>query len=52
VILVHCQECWLVPDVGDVLIVEVVEAFNESGWSSERGHESCLVMRDEANSWN
>ena len=42
------EESGLVADVGDLLIVEVVESVDEGCWSSKVGDESCLVVRYEA----
>jgi hypothetical protein len=42
------QEGWFVSDVGDVLVVEIVEAVDEGGWSAKLSDEWGLGMRDEA----
>ena len=48
VVLEDGEESGLVADVGDLLIVEVVESVDEGCWSSKVGDESCLVVRYEA----
>jgi hypothetical protein len=47
-VLEYSQESWLVSNVGDVLIMEEVESFNERSWASERCNQSGLIVRNEA----
>lgn len=42
------EEGGLVSDVGDLIVVEIVEALDEGCWSSEHCDECRLIMRDEA----
>lgn len=37
-----------IPDVGDVLVMHVVETSNELGWTTHSLNESAHIMRDEA----
>jgi hypothetical protein len=48
VILVDRQESWLIPDICDVVVVQIVETFNKFSWTSESGDEGRLVMWDKA----
>lgn len=42
------EEGGLVADVGDALVVEEVEAFDEGVGPAEEGDEVCLVVGDKA----
>ncbi len=47
-ILKDCQEGWLVTDICDLVVVEVVETLHKRCRSSEHGNQGCLVVRYEA----
>lgn len=46
-ILEDSQERWLIADIGNVLIVQVIQPSHEIFWASECAYQPCLVMRDE-----
>lgn len=42
------KESRLITNVSDILIVQEVETLNKSGWTTECGYQSCLIVRHEA----